>query len=616
MYALRNVRPHLLPTPFTMPALDWIGREAVLTHHRHVPVRLLEEDPEAGAGDQDAGNLIVEGDNLEALKALLPRYAGKVDCIYIDPPYNTGNEGWIYNDNVNSPQIQAWTSGTLSQREINHTDFTRHAKWLCMMYPRLMLLREMLAETGSLWVSLDDNESHHARTILDEIFGEANFVANVIWQKKYAPANDATHLSASHDHVLVYAKKKDLWRPNKIERDAGSLGAYKNPDADKRGPWKTGDYKCNKNSSERPNLYYAITNPTTGAEIWPDTTAVWRFSEERHARNVAEGRVWWGADGTNGTPAYKRFLADVDTGVTPQTVWTWREAGHTQDAAREQLAILPEAPFDTPKPTSLLQRIIHVATGPDALVLDAFAGSGTTAHAVLKQNALDGGRRRFVLVEMEPEVARPVTAERVRRAVEGYAFTGSHREELHRETITLTTLKKAEKMLAKADAVRAKHVDRFDSVKATVKDGALVVVGERKETKRVDGLGSGFRFATLGPAFLDASGGLNPAIPYADLARFAFYRATGQPMPDGDTEAPFLGAADGLGVYLLGTPGGDSAPAVLDGDVITRALLDALPPHDGERLVYAAASRVSQERLNAARVTFKQVPYQLFKEDE
>ena len=589
-----------------MPTLDWIGKDAVIGHHRRVPYRLLQDVPEGGAGDLDAGNLIVEGDNLEALKALLPRYAGRVDCVYIDPPYNTGNEGWAYNDNVNSPQIRAWLGEVVDSDKLS-----RHDRWLCMMYPRLALLRELLAETGSIWISLDDNENHHARVVLDDVFGAANFVANVVWQKKFAPANDATHLSASHDHVLVYAKRKQLWRPNKIEKDERSLRSYKNPDSDPRGRWMSGDYTCNKNADERPNLYYSVTNPTTGEEVWPDRVAVWRYSEERHAQNVEEGRLWWGADGTNSVPRYKRFLSEVDTGVVPQTVWLWREAGHTQDAAKEQREILPDAPFDTPKPTSLIQRIVHVATGPDALVLDAFAGSGTTAHAVLKQNALDGGRRRFVLVEMEPEVARPVTAERVRRAVEGYSFTGSHREELLREKVTLTKLRKADALLAKGEALAAEQANRFDAVKQTVKDGYFVVTGERRETKRVDGLGSGFRYATLGPTLLDESGGLNPAVSYDDLAALVFYLATGRPLPDAGGAAPFLGAAEGVGVYLLGGAAGDGAPAALDGDVLTRGLLAALPAHDGPRVVYGAATAVSAARLAAANVEFRQIPYDL-----
>ena len=296
--------------------------------------------------------------------------------------------------------------------------------------------------------------------------------------------------------------------------------------------------------------------------------------------------------------------------------WTWwsnSEAAHNQEAKQEINSLFGAAePFDTPKPTRLIQRVLEIASGPDALVLDAFAGSGTTAHAVLKQNALDRGRRRFVLVEMEPEVARSVTAERVRRAVEGYTFTGSHREELLREKVTLTTLRQSEKLLAKGDALAAEQGERFDAVKQTVKDGYFVVTGERRETKRVEGLGSGFRYATLGPTLLDETGGLNPAVEHGDLARLVFYLATkGRPMPEDYSGGPFLGAAGGVGVYLLGAAGGDGQATALDGDVLTRDLLAALPPHDGPRVVYGAATAVSSSRLAAAGVEFRQIPYAL-----
>lgn len=571
-----------------------------------MPVRLLDVDPDAGAGDADAGNLIVEGDNLEALRALLPRYAGRVDCVYIDPPYNTGNEGWVYNDAVNGPEVRAWLGRVVGGEA---DDLTRHDKWLTMMWPRLWLLKELLGETGSIWISLDDNEAHRARVVLDEVFGRRNFVANVVWQKKYAPANDATHLSASHDHVLVYARDKAKWKLNKLERADMSLGGYKNPDDDERGVWMSGDYTCNKSAEQRPNLYYPVLNPA-GVEVWPKRTAVWRYSQERHALNVEQGRVWWGEDGTNPVPRYKRFLSDVDSGVVPQTVWTWQEAGHTQDAARELQAILPDARFDTPKPTSLLQRILQVATGPDALVLDAFAGSGTTAHAVLKQNALDGGRRRFVLVEMLPDVAQSVTAARVRRAVEGYTVADTNREVLHRETVTLTTLRKADKALARVADVQARHADRFDTVKAEVRDGALVVVGERKETKRVDGLGSGFRYARLGAPLLDDDGALHPAVTYADLAAFAFLHATGgAASAPSDAEAPLVGVHDGVAVYLLGTWGGDGAADGPAAGTLTRTALATLPPHNGDRIVYGEASLIPDDVLASVRVTFRQVPY-------
>ncbi len=584
-----------------MPALDWIGKDAVIDHHRRVPYRLLQDVPEAGAGDLDAGNLIVEGDNLEALKALLPRYAGRVDCIYIDPPYNTGNEGWAYNDNVNSPQIRAWLGEVVDAEKLS-----RHDRWLCMMYPRLMLLRELLAETGSFWISLDDNENHHARAVLDEAFGESRFVANVIWQKRTSRENRAA-IGTSHDHVLVYSPAGPLrWKKNRnLLPESGD--DYSNPDDDPRGPWKSIPFSA---QGYRSNQMYKITTPT-GIELDPPDDRCWGATKPVFDQYMAEGRVYFPRGG-DGIPRIKMYPDEAE-GLVPTTLWFAEEVATTQEAKKEFMSVLPELDSSTvtPKPTRLIQRVLQVATGPDALVLDAFAGSGTTAHAVLKQNALDGGQRRFILVEMEPEVARPVTAERVRRAVEGYSFTGSRKEELMREKVTLTKLRKAEKLLAKAEAVAEEQADRFDAVKQTVKDGYLVVTGERKETKRVDGLGSGFRYATLGPPLLDESGGLNPAVSYDELAWLVFYLATGHAMPEDRAAPPFLGAAAGVGVYLLSTPGGDGQAVALDGDVLTRSLLASLAPHDGPRIVYGSASTVSPSRLAEARVEFRQIPYAL-----
>ncbi|HOO93480.1 MAG TPA: site-specific DNA-methyltransferase, partial [Opitutales bacterium] len=221
-----------------MPTLSWIGKEAVVNHHREVPYRLLKDVAELGCGDPGSGNLLVEGDNLHALKALLPYYGGQVKCIYIDPPYNTGNEGWVYNDAVNSPLIHKWLGETVGREA---EDLSRHDKWLCMMYPRLQLLKQFLREDGAIFVSLDDNEIHSLRFIMDEIFGKQNFVTTIIWQKNFSTKNTAKHFSESHDYIVVYALNASVWRPNLIARSEAQDIRYKNPDNDPRGPWSSGD---------------------------------------------------------------------------------------------------------------------------------------------------------------------------------------------------------------------------------------------------------------------------------------------------------------------------------------------------------------------------------------
>ncbi len=277
-----------------MPTLNWIGKEAVVDHHRRVPTRLLECDAALSVGDPDAENLLVEGDNLEALKALLPRYRGQVKCIYIDPPYNTGNEHWVYNDNVNDPRIRKWLGDVVGAEA---EDLCRHDKWLCMLYPRVALLREFLRDDGAIFVSIDDNEVHNLRLVLDEAFGPHNFVATLAWQKRVSPANNAKLFSSDHEYIEVYARSLANWRPHRLPRTETQLRNYRNPDNDPRGPWNSATYTCNKTAEERPNLYHGIKNPNTGEVVWPKKTAVWKYDAERHAQNERDNLVWWGIDG-------------------------------------------------------------------------------------------------------------------------------------------------------------------------------------------------------------------------------------------------------------------------------------------------------------------------------
>jgi site-specific DNA-methyltransferase (adenine-specific)/adenine-specific DNA-methyltransferase len=282
-----------------MPTLDWIGKQAVVRHHKDVPYRLLEPVAELSCGDAASGNLIVQGDNLHALKALLPRYAGQVKCIYIDPPYNTGNEGWAYNDNVNSPEIRKWL-GEVVGKEGETLD--RHDRWLCMMYPRLTLLRQFLREDGAIFISIDDNEASHLRLLMDEIFGVGNFLCAFAWEKRYAPPPDTKDIGYLHETLMAYRASQRFER-NLLALTDDQTGRYKNPDNDPRGPWKAMDYTCRYTADERPNLYYPIRQPNTGEEIWPKRTRVWAMSREVHERNEVENRIWWGRKGTNSVPA-------------------------------------------------------------------------------------------------------------------------------------------------------------------------------------------------------------------------------------------------------------------------------------------------------------------------
>lgn len=316
-----------------MPTLHWIGKEKVINHHHDVPFRLLKKQyafqAKEGTPENSTGNRIIHGDNLEALKSLLPEFEGRINCIYIDPPYNTGNEGWVYNDNVNEPKIKKWLGEVVGKEG---EDLSRHDKWLCMMYPRLKLLHRLLAEDGVIFISIDDNEQANLKLLMDEVFGISNFVDNVIWQKKQSPQNDATYFSDMHDYILVYAKKVKSYKEDvfgfqltKLQRTIFQNERYKNLDADCRGVWTSSDYTCNKNSDERPNLYYPIINPNTNEEIWPKKTSVWRYSQETHLENIKNNLVYWGSDG-KGRPRFKRFIEDV-AGIVPSTLWLRDFAG-------------------------------------------------------------------------------------------------------------------------------------------------------------------------------------------------------------------------------------------------------------------------------------------------
>jgi len=560
-----------------MPTLNWIGKEAVVKHHKDVPYRLLEPVAElscpplpqggitsdltdvvgqpsrvASSSSEGLGvrgatteNLIVQGDNLHALKALLPRYAGQVKCIYIDPPYNTGNEGWAYNDNVNSPEIKRWL-GEVVGKEGETLD--RHDRWLCMMYPRLLLLKQFLREDGVIFVSIDDNEVATLRLLMDEVFATKNFVATIAWQRRISP-DARLGLSQAHDHIVVFAKNSDALNFHSIPLSKDQAKNFKNPDNDKRGEWTSTDFTA---QGWRPNQMYEIRTPS-GAVFSPPQGRCWANIESGFQQLLSEGRMWFGKDG-KGRPRIKTYLAE-SSGVRAWTWWTNQECGHNQEAKKEINEIIGhDVPFDTPKPTRLIQRILQIATDQDALILDSFAGSGTTGHAVLKQNAEDGGNRRFILVEMDDNIARNVTAERVRRVAQGYT---------------------------------------------------------NGKDQTVEGLGGSFQFCTLSkdPLFT-AEGQIRSDVTFAQLAEFVWFVETGTGLTSPAGSSPLLGTHEGRAIYLLYN-GILKDKSVAGGNVLTGAVYDILPPHDGPKIIFAAACRLGAARLAREQIIFKQTPYAL-----
>ncbi len=341
--------------------LTWVGKY----DEEVIEPRILVEDKSKSYGDQGSGNLLIHGDNLLAIRALENKYTGKIKCIYIDPPYNTGSAFAQYDDNL------------------------EHSIWLSLMRERLIILRNLLSEDGTIWISIDDDEQAYLKVLCDEIFLRKNFVSNVIWEKKFSPQNDAKWLSDSHDFIMVYAKDKESWKPNLLPRTEGMDNRYKNPDNDPRGPWTSSDFTARTYSASTD---YPITTPS-GRVVTPTKSRSWISSREEFERLVADNRIWFGAKGNN-VPRKKTFLSEVKGGMVPMTIWKYEDVGSTQDAKKEVKAINPDDPFATPKPERLLERIIEIATVPGDYVLDSFLGSGTTIAVAHKMD------RRWIGIEI------------------------------------------------------------------------------------------------------------------------------------------------------------------------------------------------------------------------
>ena len=418
-----------------MPVLQFKGKSVIESYHHTVAHHRLDFDKKLSVlpkGEKPGldGNLIIEGDNLKALKSLLPTHAGKVKCIYIDPPYNTGNEGWVYNDNLTQPQFKEWVGQTVGKEG---EDACRHDKWCCMMYPRLMLLKELLREDGSIFVSIDDTEIAHLRLLMDEIFGEINFLAIVSWEKVFAPKPAAKKFSTSCEYILAYAKNENMWDRILLPRTREQDDRYTNPDNDPRGPWASDNLLRNEH---RDNSVYTIISPKTGKEWTPEPGTSWRHPESEMLELIESGAIWFGEDGNN-MPRRKKFLEDVQQGRVPETLWPYDEVGHTQDAKRELTRILGATKrfFPYPKPVDLIRRVVQITTRPGEIILDSCAGSGTTGHSVLKLNADDGGDRRFVVIQLPHDthedrkagfnICRNVTQPRLQRVIAGYSYKNS-----------------------------------------------------------------------------------------------------------------------------------------------------------------------------------------------
>ena len=537
-----------------MPTLHWIGKEKVQKHHNDVPYRVLEKQYTYGEYGNDASrvvsqdNMIIHGDNLEALKALLPEYQGKVDCIYIDPPYNTGNEGWVYNDNVNDPHIRKWLGAVVGKEA---EDLTRHDKWLCMMYPRLVLLQKLLSPNGVMFISIDDFEQTNLKEICHELFGVQN-VEQYIWclqdksESSFVKTAGLT-VRKEHEYIIACFNKADT-RFNKYtgQRDFADT-IHSNPDDDPRGPWFSGNISRNGIKTTTGTKYYTITNPA-GESF----TRNWTLTKEEYEEALNDKRIYFAKNGA-GVPRLKIFPTK-ESQLIQSSLFT---DVHTSITGKKELnAIFGDSPFPFPKPTTLISRLLQIATHKDALILDSFAGSGTTAHAVLNLNKQDGGHRRFILVEM-CDYAETITAERVRRVIDGYG----------------------------------------------------------EDSKAVEGTGGSFAFYELGDTIYDPQTGLlNDNADTEQIRRYIWYSETNTPYHSPkdcwddasrvvSMHHPYLlGRKDGTNYYFYYKRGEET--------VLDRAFLNTFTPADQaeQYIIYADCCRLSREFMQTHHITFKQIP--------
>ena len=578
-----------------MPTLHWIGKEKVVSHHQDVPYRVLEHKYGFTAKGQqkkstESGNLIIHGDNLEALKSLLPQYEGQVDIAYIDPPYNTGKEKWLYTDNVNHPKIEKWLNEIVGTEG---EDLSRHDKWLCMMYPRLKLIHKLLKNDGVFFCSIDDYEHGNLKPMLDEIFGPLNFLNNVIWQRAYAPINTKKRFSANHDFIIAYAKNKNSVNLL-LPRTEDANDKYSNPDNDPRGIWQSDNFSVGPVVEEK---LYEIVTPA-GRRVLPPNGRCWLLTKERYQEFLDDNRIWFGQSG-NGVPRIKRFISEVQDGMTPMTVWTYAEVGHTQDAKREIKEIFPNSklPFETPKPTKLMEKVLSLKNNPNALILDSFAGTASTAHAVLKLNEKDGGNRKFIMVEME-DYADSITAERMKKVIKGYDFTGNKTSTLKSYSINLTTLKKADEIIESFN--KAKEDEKYSEVKIESSNGNIVILGTEKISDKVLGITGEFDFYELGLPLFDENQNLNEQVGLAKIREYIWFSETRISFSEPNKEPYFLGKKDESAYYFI-----------YEKDRLTTLDFDALEliKTKGEQyVIYADNCLLPKEFMAKKNIIFKKIP--------
>lgn len=538
-----------------MPVLNWIGKDKVVNHDKELPFRVLKPNRKFSVGDASE-NLLIEGDNLEALKALMPFYYGKVKCIYIDPPYNTGNEKWVYNDKVNSPQIRDWLNKVVGGQD---EDLCRHDKWLSMMYPRLKLLRDLLKEDGLIFISIDDNEVHHLKLILNEIFGEKNFIAQISVQSNPRGRQAEKYFATVHEYILVYGKNKEFSKIHGLDLSEKQLNEYKYVDSDGKRYRLLGLRQRGAESrrEDRPNMFFPIyVDPKTkkvsvsksavySEEVLPKKSdksdSRWMWSKNRVAdkKELLEAKL---IGSRNEWDIFLRDFLESDNGdektSKSKTLWIDKTLNY-QLGKTELKAIFGNSVFDYPKPTSLIKYIISLVGDSEGIYLDSFAGSGTTGHAVIDSNDEDGGTRKFILVELEGKIAKEITATRLKK------------------------------------------------------------VSQDKKSSQ------GFQYLDLNGELYDYSGFINPDAQYEDLAAYIYFTETRNYLDISKISNPLIGSQGSTHYYLLYEGKGKN--------VLDEKTLKKTEGSKGNRVIYADKCLLDDDYLEKHGITFKQIPYELKK---
>lgn len=551
-----------------MPTLDFPSKDTVYGHHLTVPYHPIEvvKSKSVGNGDLD-NNLIINADNLYALKALLPRYGGKVNCIYIDPPYNTGNGEWVYNDNVDSPKMREWLK---NQNPVDGEDQERHDKWCCMMWPRLQLLKELLADDGVIFISIDDNEQANLKLIMDEIFGEENFVANITWRKKAGGGQDSEYLAREHDYILCYRKSSQfsmIFRTTKIlESDFRQTKNRRKCKFVKLEKWGS-----NALRSDRRTMFYPIKDPD-GKDFYPTAPNGEEGNWRKCPTNLDDDHIHWKKKEGRWVPSEVIYFDEAGEEKIVKERTIFYDISTTTQATKEQKNIFGKKVFDNSKPVDLINRLLNLGAKKNAIVLDSFAGSGTTAQAVLELNKEDGGNRKFILVQMNEEkkengkwvterIADEITAERVRRIIKG--------------------------------------------------------IPNAKDENLKRGLGGEFTFCTLGEELSEDGILIGEKIPsFATLAKHLFYSATGTSLPSGNHKNGFewfIGERDNRHFYLIYKPDKKflaATESALNQDLVERIIKHKTPQK--RAIVYSTSKFIKQKELSGADITWCQLPFCLY----